>query len=109
MNVSAVQNAVKNGSLTHFIDLIYYSELTIRAVLLNTTYLYFDCFGQYSNNLKIKKQIMTGITLAVTALTFLFLIFLMWYVIRHQGYLRDIVGLIKTDSYINDDHQIADK
>jgi hypothetical protein len=109
MNASSLGGVVSNGSMTHFIDLIYYSEMTIRLALENVIYLYLNCFTTYSNNLMLKKQTVMGIALAITILTLGSLICLILYVIRHQGFLRDIAGLVKTESYINEDNQIADK
>lgn len=68
-----------------------------------------DCFNQYSNNLKFKKQLLTGITIGTTLISFILIVLLIVYVVKHQEYLKDIIGLVKTDSYINDDNLIADR
>jgi hypothetical protein len=50
-----------------------------------------------------------GIALSATIISLGLLVGLIVFVIRHQGYLKDIAHLVKTDSYINDDNQIADR
>lgn len=109
MTAGALGAAVRNGSLTRFVDLVYYSELTIRGQLVALTSLYFSCFAQYSNNLMLKKEVLAAVALAATLLALLLLAALAAFVVRHQGYLRDIAGLLKTDSYINEDNLIADR
>lgn len=109
MNVSALRASVTNGTLTGFVDLIYYSELTIRTELERVTDLYIDCFAAYSNNLVLKKQAMMAAAISTTLLGLLALTLLLIYGVKHQGLLRDIAALLKTDSYINEDHQICDE
>lgn len=72
-------------------------------------HLYIDCFAEYSNNLMLKKQAMMAAAITTALLGLLALILLLIYVVKHQGLLRDIAGLLKTDSYINEDNQISDK
>lgn len=109
MTPSSLATAVKNGSMTHFIDLVYYAETSIRGELLTLISLYFDCFNTYSNSLMMKKKVLMGAAMAVTLLSMGLLVGLMVFVARHQGLLRDIANIVKTDSYINEDNQITDK
>jgi hypothetical protein len=109
MNLTAFGTNVRNGSMTHFIDLIFYTEASVRGILLDLATLYFKCFNNYSNNLMFKKKLLMDSVLGVTVLgCFLFAILIL-YVIREQDYMKDIAQLVKTDSYINDNIQIADK
>lgn len=57
----------------------------------------------------MKKRIMMGAAMGVTLISLGLLVVLAIWVNRHQGLLRDISNLVKTDSYINEDNQIADK
>ena len=101
MTVAEVGASVKNGSLSSFIDLVYYTENVIRAELITLTNLYFNCFNDYSNNLATKKTMLMGIVVSASIISFVLLILLALYVGKEQGYLRDIANLVKTDSYIN--------
>jgi hypothetical protein len=82
MNNTALIASVKNGSLTTFINLVYYTESIIRDKLLNLAFLYFDCFTDYSNNLLFKKKMIMGIALGVTLISFFLLIGLIIYVVH---------------------------
>lgn len=42
-----------------------------------------------------------GMVVAATIISFVLLILLTIYVVKEQGYLRDVANLVKTDSYIN--------
>lgn len=109
MTIPVLASAVSNGTMTHFIDLVFYAELNIRGQLLKLISLYLSCFNAYSNSLMMKKRILMGAAMGVTVVSVGLLVVLAVWVGRHQGLLRDISNLVKTDSYINEDNQITDK
>lgn len=109
MTIPALASAVSNGTMTRFIDLVFYAEMNIRGQLLKLISLYLSCFNTYSNALMMKKRILMGAAMGVTVISLGLLVALAVWVGRHQGLLRDVSNLVKTDSYINEDNQIADK
>lgn len=76
---------------------------------MTLTEVYFECFINYSDNLAKMKDTLMGVAAIATVISLILLILLVIYVIREQGYLRDIANLVKTDSYINEDNLISDK
>jgi hypothetical protein len=50
-----------------------------------------------------------GVTLGITILSGIFLAILTSYVISEQKFMKDILNIIKTDSYINEDNPLGDR
>jgi hypothetical protein len=101
MTIPALASSVSNGTMTRFIDLVFYAEMNIRGQLLKLISLYLSCFDTYSSTLKMKKRILMGAAMGATLASLGLLVGLAVWVGRHQGLLRDISNLVKTDSYIN--------
>lgn len=98
-----------NNDMKLFIDLAFYTESTIRQGLLSLFLLYLSSFNSYSSNLIFKKEILMGITLGITILQGILLAIFSIYAIREQKFMKDIINIIKTDSYINEDNPIGDR
>ena len=103
LSYSDFKNQMTQPSTLYNLDLFFYCGNIINAFLDKIYRTYVDCYRAYTNDLISSKTLLMSIALCITVIGSIFLLLYYRSIYINQLYLKDVISLVKTESYINED------
>ncbi len=100
---SDFKNKMTQPSILYNLDLFFYCGNIINTFLDKIYSTYLECYRTYTNDLISSKTLLMGIAICITVVGSIFFVLYYRSICIDQLYLKDIIGLVKTENYINED------
>jgi len=91
------------------IDLLFYCARIINDFLNSIYQTYVNCYKSYTDDLITSKTLFVSLSLSVTGIGLLLLLIHFRMIYVNQHYLKDIVAIVKTDSFITEEVNLGEE